>query len=118
MKKLLAVALSVSYTIIGLAQDTSKHQSFTWNAYAELYYAYDFNQPANHLKPSFLYNFNRHNEFNLNLGLLQASYVGEKVRGNLGLMAGTYAQYNYALEPELLQHVYQANAGVKLLKKS
>lgn len=33
-------------------------------------------------------------------------------------MAGTYPQYNLAAEPELLQHVYEANAGVKISKSN
>lgn len=31
-------------------------------------------------------------------------------------MTGTYAQYNYAAEQELLKHVYEANVGIRLLK--
>jgi Putative beta-barrel porin-2, OmpL-like. bbp2 len=32
-------------------------------------------------------------------------------------MTGTYAQYNLATEPALLQNIYEANAGIKLSKK-
>lgn len=100
-------------------EDSTKQNSpFTWSIFADTYYSYDFNKPANHLKPSFLYNYNRHNEFNLNLGLIKASYNNEKLRANIGLMAGTYAQYNLAAEPELLRHVYEANAGVKVSKNN
>jgi hypothetical protein len=100
-----------------VAQDTTKpDKAFTWNLFADIYYSYDFNQPGNHLKPSFLYNHNRHNEFNLNLALARASYNTEKVRANIGLMAGTYAQYNLAAEPELLRHIYEATAGVRISK--
>ena len=99
-----------------MSQDsTLPTRSITFSVFADLYYAYDFSNPANHLRPSFLYNYNRHNEFNLNLGLVRASYNDKRVRANLGLMAGTYAQYNMAAEPELLRHVYDANAGVNLL---
>ncbi len=108
------IALFVFQTSI-VGQTESK-PSITWSAYLETYYVYDFNQPANHERPSFLYNHNRHNEFNLNLGFIKGSYSTENTRANLALMAGTYAQYNLAAEPSLLQHVFEANVGVKLSK--
>src|SRR5205823_189081 len=102
-----------------MAQDsTIQTNSFTWSIFADTYYSYDFNKPADHLRPSFLYNHNRHNEFNLNLALVEASYNTNKIRANVGLMAGTYTQYNLAAEPELLRHVYEANAGVKISKNN
>ena len=85
-----------------------------FSAYAELYYAYDFNQPEDHLRPTFLYSHNRHNEVNLNLGFIKASYAQENVRANLALGTGTYMNANYAWEPDFLQWVYEANAGVKI----
>jgi hypothetical protein len=100
-----------------LAQDTSRQTpTFKWSVFTDIYYSYDFNKPLNHMKPSFLYNYNRHNEFNLNLALIKAFYITEKVRANLGLMAGTYPQYNLTTEPELLRHIYEANLGIKISK--
>ncbi|MEA5259692.1 porin [Arcicella aquatica] len=110
------IALFVFQTSI-FGQTESK-PSITWSAYLETYYVYDFNQPANHERPSFLYNHNRHNEFNLNLGFIKGSYSTENTRANLALMAGTYAQYNLAAEPSLLQHVFEANVGVRLSKNN
>lgn len=98
------------------AQDSTQTGKVTISGYAEAYYSYDFNNPANHLKPGFMYSYNRHNELNLNLGLVKANYTSDRVRGNIGIMAGTYAQYNLAAEPSLLQHVYEANAGVRIGK--
>lgn len=98
------------------AQDSTQTGKVTISGYAEAYYSYDFNIPANHLKPGFMYSYNRHNELNLNLGLVKANYTSDRVRGNIGIMAGTYAQYNLAAEPSLLQHVYEANAGVRIGK--
>lgn len=98
------------------AQDSTQTGKVIISGYAEAYYSYDFNNPANHLKPGFMYSYNRHNELNLNLGLVKANYTSDRVRGNIGIMAGTYAQYNLAAEPSLLQHVYEANAGVRIGK--
>ncbi len=93
-------------------------KNLLWSFYLEPYFTYDFSEPDNHLRPGFLYNFNRHNEVNLNLGLVKAGYVSGRLRGNIGLMAGTYAQYNLSAEPGLLQHVFEANAGYKLSSTS
>jgi len=109
------IALFVFQTSI-FGQTESK-PSITWSGYLETYYVYDFNQPANHERPSFMYNHNRHNEFNLNLGFIKGTYNSANTRANLALMAGTYAQYNLASEPSLLQHVFEANVGVKLSNK-
>lgn len=105
------------YSVGVCAQDsTQKAPKLTWSAYADVYYAYDFANPASHERPSFLYNHTRHNEVNLNLGYVKASYASEKIRVNLALMAGTYAQYNLASEQGLLKNVFEANTGIKLLK--
>lgn len=89
-------------------------RSLTISGYAELYYLYDFNQPLNHRRPDFVYNHHRHNEFNLNLGYVKAAWQQPRVRANLALMAGTYANANLAAEPGTLRHVFEANAGLKL----
>ena len=90
--------------------------AITLSAYAEAYYSFDLAQPDDHLRPGFFYSYNRHNEVNLNMGMIKLAYAKNNVRGNFSLMAGTYAQYNLAAEPELLRNVFEANAGVKLSK--
>ena len=115
MKKLLIIFLS-SITSMTFAQTDSSKSSVTFSGYAEAYYSYDFNNPGNHERPSFFYNFNRHNEVNLNLGFINASYTSKNIRANFGLMAGTWAQYNYSAEQPLLRNLWQANMGVKLCK--
>jgi hypothetical protein len=99
---------------VAFAQPDSAKPSFVLSFYADLYYSYDFGNPENHERPSFFYNFNRHNEVNLNLGYINASYASQHIRANLGLMAGTYPQYNLAAELPLLQNLWQANVGLKL----
>lgn len=101
----------------GMAQDSTKPASpVTFSAYVETYYSYDFNNPADHIKPGFIYSYNRHNEVNINLAYLKASYNKDNIRGNVTLMAGTYPEYNLATEPTILRHIYEANIGVKLAK--
>lgn len=100
-----------------VAQTEESKPAIQVSAYMEVYYGFDLNQPDNHTRPPFIYSHNRHNEFNLNLGFLKASYQGSSVRANLALMAGTYANANLAAEPGVLKQVFEANAGVKLSKK-
>ena len=116
MKKLFIV-MFLLITTTSFAQTDSSKSPLTFSGYAELYYSYDFGGPANHERPSFFYNFNRHNEANLNLGFINANYTKKNIRANLGLMAGTYAQYNLSAEQPLLRHLWQANVGVKLSRK-
>lgn len=116
MNKIWLAALLL-ITFKSFAQTDSAQSPLSFSAYIETYYAYDFGQPTNHNRPSFLYSHNRHNEFNLNLGLVKAMYQKKGVRANLGLAAGTYMNANYAPELGVMRHVFEANAGVKLSKR-
>ena len=115
MKKLLLLAF-IAINHLSFGQADSLKGNLKFSGYAEVYFCYDLNRPENHELPSFLYNFKRHNEVNLNLGYANASYSSQRVRGNFGLMAGTYPQYNLSAEQDLLRHVWQANIGLKLSK--
>ncbi len=119
MKTMLLIAAFLVSTSFTTAQDTTQLLPvFTWRIFLDTYYSYDFNEPENHLKPSFLYNHNRHNEVNVNLALIKASYATGKLRANIGFMAGTYVQYNLATEQEMVRHLYEANLGIKISKKN
>lgn len=87
---------------------------FSLSGYVEVYNTYDFQKPADHNRPGFIYSHNRHNEFNVNLGFLKGSYNADKVRANLAIAAGTYMNANYAAEPATLNNIYEANAGIKI----
>ncbi|WP_234364369.1 porin [Lunatibacter salilacus] len=87
------------------------------SGYMEAYYSFDVSRPVSHERPSFLYNFKRHNEFSFNLALVQLAYNSGKTRANVGAMAGTYAQYNLADEPVWAQFVYEASVGVQLIEQ-
>lgn len=91
-------------------------KSLTVSGYIETYYSYDFANPDNHIRQPFAYSYNRSNEFNLNLGLIKLAYNTDKVRANIGLMGGTYANDNLAAEQGVLKNIFEANAGVKISK--
>ncbi len=119
MKTLSAVATAVllSAATSLCAQDTLA-PLLTFSGYVEPYYAYDFNEPTDGNRPPFLYSFNRHNEFNVNLGMLKANYSARRLRANAALAAGTYMNANYAAEPGVLQNIYEMNAGIKISNNS
>jgi hypothetical protein len=95
----------------------------TWRArpeirlglFIDVFYAYDFNQPETDFRQTFLYNHNRHNEFNLNLGLVQLKLDHPRYRAALGLQTGTYPIDNYALEDGLQRIIFEAQVGLGLL---
>ena len=86
--------------------------------FADVFYAYDFNDPDGSVRQPFFYNHNRHNEFNLNLGLIDFQVSHEKYRANLGFQTGVYANDNYASEPGRLKTIYEAFIGLSLNKKN
>jgi hypothetical protein len=114
MKNIVSFLTVVASWTSAAAQEENKPSPFTISGYIETYYVYDFNQPESNTRPSFIYSYTRHNEVNLNLGFVKGSYNTDKVRANLALMTGTYANANLAAEPGVLKNILEANAGVKL----
>lgn len=115
MKKLFFILLSAA-AISANAQTDSTDSPLKLSGYIESYYNYDCGKPANHIRPSFLYSYNRHNEVNVNIGFVKVAYETSKVRANLALMAGTYANANLAAESGVLKNIFEANAGIKVSK--
>lgn len=103
-----------SLCLLGQSDSTKR---FSYSAYADLYYSYDFGNPSNHEKPNFIYNHKRHNELNVNLLFIKGAYADTNYRANLGIMGGTYARYNLNSEPIWAQFIYEANIGIKLSKR-
>lgn len=102
--------------VLAQSDTTEQWSDLKFSGYIDIFYAYDFGQPQTEYRQTFLYNHNRHNEFNLNLGVLKASIEQPKFRANLALQAGTYTEDNYKSEPLLLRNVFECNAGIALLK--
>ncbi|MVT42368.1 outer membrane beta-barrel protein [Chitinophaga oryziterrae] len=116
MKRLLICLLSSLEGLTVCAQSVEE-KPLKVTGYLETYYSYDFGKPGNNLRPGFLYSYNRHNEVNINLGYIKAAYEKDNVRANLALMAGTYANANLAAERGVMRNVFEANAGVKIMKE-
>lgn len=88
------------------------------HGFADVFYIYDFNTPEGSFRQDFLYNHNRHNEFNLNLGLLGIHLEHPKYRARITLQTGTYANDNYAAEPGVLKNLFEAWAGLALNREN
>ncbi|WP_354583694.1 porin [Hymenobacter sp. UYCo722] len=86
--------------------------------YVDGYFGLDFPAPADTRRPGFIYAHNRQNEFTVNQALVGARYDDGRVRGALGLQAGTYPEANYVAEPAVLQHIYEAYAGFRPFTKA
>lgn len=113
--------LSITFPIITFAQSDSswsKKPTISFGGFADAYYVYDFNKPEISKRQPFLFNHNRHNEFNINLALLQVAVDHEKYRAKIGLQSGTYPQDNYAAEASVYRSVYEATVGVSLNNKN
>ena len=79
----------ISFSKTLFAQPTVTDSSkLVFSGYSEIYYGYDFNRPLNNTRPSFVYNFNRTNEVNVNIAYIKAAYSSDRVRSNLAFMAG------------------------------
>lgn len=117
MRKIVAFSLLfLGFSRIIMAQEIEK-KPLTISGYLELYYQYDFSNPVNNSRPTFVYSHTRNNEVSLNLGIIKANFSLDKVRANLGIGIGSYMNANYASEEGVLKNTFEANIGVKLSKK-
>jgi hypothetical protein len=118
LRTLLLVAMSAAPAAV-LADDAAppsvgERSPWTLSAYVEPYYSFDFDRPLDNERPPFIYNYDRAGELNLNLGLLRGAYASDRLRGTLGIAAGTYMDANYAAEADGLQNLFEGSVGVKL----
>ena len=119
MKQLFIIILFLQFNASAQKDSTWKQRpSYTLSGFADIYYVYDFNQPQGTARQTFLFNHNRHNAFNLNLGLIKLGVEHAKYRANIALQTGTYANDNYVNEPGVLKNINEANIGLSLTKKN
>ena len=90
----------------------------TYYGYVDGYYGYDIKYANGNNRQPFLYSHNRQNEFAVNQAVIGVRYDDGKVRGALGLHAGTYVSANYAAEDPVLKNVYEAYAGFRPFEKA
>ncbi|MBP9793843.1 MAG: outer membrane beta-barrel protein, partial [Flavobacterium sp.] len=114
MKKIVTLFLALVITLIFnenvFSQETKPKIDIS--GFIDVYYSYDFSNPNTATKLPFLYNYNRHNEFNVNIGLLRASVSYQNIYAKMSIHAGTYVDDNYAAED--LKILSEAYLGVFL----
>jgi hypothetical protein len=90
MRKIWSFSLPLLFffSLTGKAQ-TIDSLKINFSGFIESYYAYDFNSPTESQKLPFMYNYNRHNEFNINNALLRVKASYENVYASFALHAGT-----------------------------
>lgn len=124
-----AIVASTCTSVIVHAQSADTTLKVTWGAFVDGYYAWDFQRPANYERAfaggvPFTTQPARHNEFNVNLALVEVKADGPRVRGRVALQAGTSVQSNYSGEPAngqisgpaLSRFIQEAVAGVQIAK--
>jgi Putative beta-barrel porin-2, OmpL-like. bbp2 len=109
---LIFACISHAQTLIG----TSDSTKIVLQGYADVYYTYDFDNPASKNRPDFLVSHNRHNEFNLNNFCLHTEIDNPNYRALIAFHSGTYVNANYASEPTLYRFIKDAVAGIKISK--
>ena len=90
----------------------NKEVKITFSGFLETYYSNDFQNSNTEKKLPFLYNYNRQNEGNLNIGLLRAKFAFENGYGSFALHSGTYVEDNYANEK--MKYISEAYLGLYL----
>jgi hypothetical protein len=120
IKILIILTFCFSSCIVFAQNDTVWQQKPTLNfsGFLDVFYVYDFNQPQGTKRQPFVFNHNRHNEFNLNLGFVKLDVKHLKYRANLALQTGTYSNDNYSAEPGFLKNILEANVGLSLNTKN
>ena len=126
MAKAYKILIPFAFLLSLTGFEMTAQQDSTWlakpdvfiSAFADVFYIYDAGLPQSSQRQTFLYNHNRHNEFNLNLAYIQCGLRHHKYRAQLTLQSGTYAADNYAVEPGVLRHIFEGYAGLSLNKKN
>lgn len=105
------LTLFLSCTTLLFSQE-NKEVKITFSGFLETYYSNDFQNSNTEKKLPFMYNHNRQNEGNLNIGLLRAKVAFENGYGSFALHSGTYVEDNYANEK--MKYISEAYLGLYL----
>jgi hypothetical protein len=112
MKFRIVLILLLGWPGSSRALDSLGVANLALGGFVDLYYAYDSARLPSGDR-SFTTQPLRHNEFNLNLAVIDLRYRTPDARGRVALQTGTYVHSNYAAESALLQHIHEASAGFR-----
>lgn len=119
MKSVLSLALVLALFLGARAQDStsSSKGTFNYTFYVDAYYGYDLNQPYDHERPDFLYQYGKSNQIGLNMAVADVEYTKDKLTARLGLNFGDFPNRNMAHEQGMLSAFYEANIEYQFAKK-
>ena len=107
--RFILILILLPFSIFSQEKDSLKIKV---SGFLETYYAYDFSNPTTDAKQPFMYNYNRHNEFNVNNGLIRTQLQYGNAYASIAVHAGTYVDDNYASED--IKLVSEAYVGMYL----
>ena len=107
--RFILILILLPFSIFSQEKDSLKIKV---SGFLETYYAYDFSSPTTDSKLPFMYNYNRHNEFNVNNGLIRTQLQYGNAYASIAVHAGTYVDDNYASED--IKLVSEAYVGMYL----
>lgn len=117
-RPILFLILFFSHFLNSTAQDSAATSPLlTWSGAVETYYTYDLDRQPGNTYPSFVYTHHRHNELDINLAYLKATFSTSRIRANLAFGTGSYMNANYSGASGVFRNTYEANTGVKLHSK-
>lgn len=126
MKKEVYLYFTVCFFLLlgqnGIAQSDSsswkQKAEVTISGFVDAFYAFDANQPSTNYRFPYLVNHNRHNELNINLGLVKVAMKHAKYRSAIAFQAGTYVYDNYSAESGAIKNLNECNVGISLTRKN
>lgn len=116
-KRVLIVSCLVTGMLHAQPSDSVKEPKSHWEylLLADFYYGFDFARPASDFRQAAFCSYNRHHTPALNAGIAKISHYQQRFQLHLGVLGGTYSTDNYANEPGLFKHIFEANVAIKLL---
>lgn len=108
MKRILTSLLFLYLITTSFELYAQKKDSLSLSGFAEVYYTKDQFSWDNHARPDFLYNHTASNYIALNSAVLSADYSSERIKANISLVEGTYANRVTSQEKQGFGSLYSA----------
>ncbi len=110
MRALILIGLLIPQLVFSQINKDSIH----FSGYTEIYFAQDQHNWNDHQRPDFLYSHTSTNHFALNTAVIDFKYSSERVKTQLSLVEGTYANKVTSAEPIGFGALYVGNISYKL----
>lgn len=107
--------LLLFYCLVIFAQENPKIEH-SFSGYIDAFYSYNSHKPTGKTSLPFLYNYNRHNDFALNIALVRGTFTYKNTYAKISLQAGEYVTDNYASEP--INVINEAYLGININPKT